>query len=164
MPKHLRTGYVTLLVEVLGWGLCVFTRIDEAHISLMKLISRESFLVVTRWHVCLSRSRRLCQRYPGRKEGRPISLSALDAARLVREALRLGAHISLWTLHASAASSAIAARIECRSIDQAIVGGASYCKSDSLVLFSAAQSVMLDLPFRERRRWLVTAEATSHLY
>ena len=47
---------------------------------------------------------------------------------------------------AACASSLQALAIGARSllaggVDQAIVGGASYCKSDSLVLFSAAQSV-----------------------
>ncbi|MDA8043611.1 MAG: beta keto-acyl synthase, partial [Pirellulales bacterium] len=56
---------------------------------------------------------------------------------------------------------AIAARaLNAGSIDQAIVGGASYCKSDSLVLFSAAQSVSNagSCPFGKDADGLVTAE------
>ncbi|HBK73679.1 MAG TPA: hypothetical protein DDZ24_05655, partial [Planctomycetaceae bacterium] len=56
---------------------------------------------------------------------------------------------------------AIAARaLNAGSIDQAIVGGASYCKSDSLVLFSAAQSVSNkgSCPFGKNADGLVTAE------
>jgi acyl transferase domain-containing protein/NAD(P)-dependent dehydrogenase (short-subunit alcohol dehydrogenase family) len=46
------------------------------------------------------------------------------------------------------------------SIDMAIVGGASCCKGDSLILFSAAQSVSADKsrPFDERANGLIAAE------
>ncbi|MFM7520794.1 MAG: beta-ketoacyl synthase N-terminal-like domain-containing protein, partial [Planctomycetota bacterium] len=102
-------------------------------------------------------------RYPGRLPGERLDLEALGAARIVQEALRLdGPYL---VVDAACASSLQALAIAARSlatggIDQAIVGGASYCKSDSLVLFSAAQSVSNtgSCPFGRDADGLVTAE------
>jgi acyl transferase domain-containing protein len=102
-------------------------------------------------------------RYPGRVPGEKLDLGALAAAKIVQEALRLdGPYL---VVDAACASSLQAMAIGARAllqggIDQAIVGGASYCKSDSLVLFSAAQSVSNrgSCPFGEAADGLVTAE------
>ncbi|MEI7863245.1 MAG: polyketide synthase, partial [Planctomycetota bacterium] len=103
------------------------------------------------------------QHYPGRKPGEKTILAALGAAKIVQEALRLdGPYL---VVDAACASSLQAMAIGARAvlqggIDQAIVGGASYCKSDSLVLFSAAQSVSNSgsCPFGRDADGLVTAE------
>ncbi len=103
------------------------------------------------------------RRYSPRVPGERLDLDALGAAAIVREALALrGPYL---VVDAACASSLQALAIAGRSllqgtIDQAIVGGASYCKSDSLVLFSAAQSVSAtgSFPFGEAADGLVTAE------
>ena len=103
------------------------------------------------------------RRYSPRVPGERLDLDALGAAAIVREALSLrGPYL---VVDAACASSLQALAIAGRSllqgtIDQAIVGGASYCKSDSLVLFSAAQSVSAtgSFPFGEAADGLVTAE------
>jgi acyl transferase domain-containing protein len=103
------------------------------------------------------------KRYPGRKPGDTLDLGAIGAAKIVQEALKLdGPYL---VVDAACASSLQAMAIGARSllqggIDQAIVGGASYCKSDSLVLFSAAQSVSNagSCPFGEAADGLITAE------
>ena len=166
MPKHLRTGvYVGHTGGSALVGDYVYsTRIDEAaHILNEVDVARELLGgdAVARLSEQVTTAVR--QRYPGRKAGRPISLSALDAARLVREALRLeGPYLVVDAACASSLQAlAIAARaLNAGSIDQAIVGGASYCKSDSLVLFSAAQSVSNagSCPFGKDADGLVTAE------
>ncbi|MFM8537402.1 MAG: beta-ketoacyl synthase N-terminal-like domain-containing protein, partial [Planctomycetaceae bacterium] len=103
------------------------------------------------------------RRYPGRRPGERLDFGAIGAASIVREALRLSG--PYLVVDAACASSLQALAIAARSllqgsIDQAIVGGASYCKSDSLVLFSAAQSVSAtgSCPFGEAADGLVTAE------
>jgi acyl transferase domain-containing protein/acyl carrier protein len=103
------------------------------------------------------------RRYGGREPGCKLDLGALAAAKLVQQALKLdGPYL---VVDAACASSLQAMAIGARavlegSIDQAIVGGASYCKSDSLVLFSAAQSVSNagSCPFGQDADGLVTAE------
>ncbi|MBM4023010.1 MAG: acyltransferase domain-containing protein, partial [Planctomycetes bacterium] len=103
------------------------------------------------------------RRYGGRQPGSKLDLEALAAAKIVHQALRLeGPYL---VVDAACASSLQAMAIGSRavldgSIDQAIVGGASYCKSDSLVLFSAAQSVSNtgSCPFGRDADGLVTAE------
>jgi acyl transferase domain-containing protein/acyl carrier protein len=102
-------------------------------------------------------------RYPGRQPGKSLDLGAIGAAKIVQEALRLdGPYL---VVDAACASSLQAMAIGARAlleggIDQAIVGGASYCKSDSLVLFSAAQSVSNagSCPFGADADGLITAE------
>ena len=101
--------------------------------------------------------------YPGRRPGEKLDLGALGAAKIVREALQLdGPYLVVDAACASSLQAlAIAARaLQQGGIDQAIVGGASYCKSDSLVLFSAAQSVsnVGSCPFGRDADGLVTAE------
>jgi len=103
------------------------------------------------------------QRYPGRQPGEKLDLGALGAAQIVHEALRLNG--PFLVVDAACASSLQAMAIGARAllqggIDQAIVGGASYCKSDSLVLFSAAQSVSNSgsCPFGDAADGLITAE------
>jgi acyl transferase domain-containing protein len=103
------------------------------------------------------------RRYPGRQPGRTLDLGAIGAAKIVQEALALdGPYL---VVDAACASSLQAMAIGARAlleggIDQAIVGGASYCKSDSLVLFSAAQSVSNagSCPFGADADGLITAE------
>jgi len=105
------------------------------------------------------------RRYPGRQPGQRLDLGAIGAAKIVQEALRLdGPYL---VVDAACASSLQALAIAARSlaqggIDQAIVGGASFCKSDSLVLFSAAQSVSNtgSCPFAATADGLVTAEGS----
>lgn len=101
--------------------------------------------------------------HPGRRPGEKLELGALGAAKIVREALQLeGPYLVVDAACASSLQAlAIAARaLRQEGIDQAIVGGASYCKSDSLVLFSAAQSVSNtgSCPFGRDADGLVTAE------
>ena len=101
--------------------------------------------------------------HPGRRVGQKLDLGALGAAKIVREALGLdGPYLVVDAACASSLQAlAIAARaLQEGGIDQAIVGGASYCKSDSLVLFSAAQSVSNtgSCPFGRGADGLVTAE------
>jgi acyl transferase domain-containing protein len=103
------------------------------------------------------------KRYPGRKPGDSLNLGAIGAAKIVQEALKLDG--PFLVVDAACASSLQAMAISARAllqggIDQAIVGGASYCKSDSLVLFSAAQSVSNagSCPFGEAADGLITAE------
>ena len=103
------------------------------------------------------------RRYPGRKQGQNLDLGAIGAAKIVQEALKLDG--PFLVVDAACASSLQAMAIGARAllqggIDQAIVGGASYCKSDSLVLFSAAQSVSNagSCPFGEAADGLITAE------
>jgi len=101
--------------------------------------------------------------HPGRRPGEKLDLGALGAAKIVREALQLdGPYLVVDAACASSLQAlAIAARaLQQGGIDQAIVGGASYCKSDSLVLFSAAQSVsnVGSCPFGRDADGLVTAE------
>jgi acyl transferase domain-containing protein len=103
------------------------------------------------------------RRYPGRRPGETLDLGALGAAQIVHEALLLDG--PFLVVDAACASALQALAIAGRSlalggIDQAIVGGASYCKSDSLVLFSAAQSVSNtgSYPFGEAADGLITAE------
>ncbi|MFM7077154.1 MAG: beta-ketoacyl synthase N-terminal-like domain-containing protein, partial [Planctomycetaceae bacterium] len=101
--------------------------------------------------------------HPGRRPGEKLDLGALGAAKIVREGLGLeGPYLVVDAACASSLQAlAIAARaLRQGGIDQAIVGGASYCKSDSLVLFSAAQSVSNtgSCPFGRDADGLVTAE------
>ncbi|MFN9369881.1 MAG: polyketide synthase, partial [Planctomycetia bacterium] len=101
--------------------------------------------------------------HPGRRPGQTLDLVALGAAQIVNEALGLeGPYLVVDAACASSLQAlAIAARaLREGSIDQAIVGGASYCKSDSLVLFSAAQSVSNSgsCPFGRDADGLITAE------
>ncbi|MGB0656059.1 MAG: beta-ketoacyl synthase N-terminal-like domain-containing protein, partial [Pirellulales bacterium] len=166
MPKHSRTGvYVGHTGGSAAVGDYVYsTRIDEAAHLLHEVDVARELLggdAVARLSEDVTASVR--RRYAGRKAGRPIALSALDAARLVREALQLeGPYLVVDAACASSLQAlAIAARaLNAGSIDQAIVGGASYCKSDSLVLFSAAQSVSNtgSCPFGKNADGLVTAE------
>jgi len=102
-------------------------------------------------------------RYPGRRPGEMIDLQPLGGAKIVHEALKLeGPYL---VVDAACASSLQALAIGARSlyaggVDQAIVGGASYYKSDSHVVFSAAQSVSNNgsYPFGQEADGLVTAE------
>ena len=102
-------------------------------------------------------------RYPGRRPGEMIDLQPLGGAKIVHEALKLeGPYL---VVDAACASSLQALAIGARSlfaggVDQAIVGGASYYKSDSHVVFSAAQSVSNNgsYPFGQEADGLVTGE------
>ncbi len=166
MPKHSRTGvYVGHTGGSAAVGDYVYsTRIDEAAHLLHEVdVARELLGDDAVARVSEDVTAAVRRRYPGRKAGRPIALSALDAARLVREALQLeGPYLVVDAACASSLQAlAIASRaLNAGSIDQAIVGGASYCKSDSLVLFSAAQSVSNkgSCPFGKNADGLVTAE------
>ncbi len=166
MPKDSRTGvYVGHTGGSARVGDYVYsTRIDEAaHILERVDVARELLGDNAVARLAEDVTAAVRQRYPGRQAGRPVALSALDAARLVREALKLeGPYLVVDAACASSLQAlAIAARaLNAGSIDQAIVGGASYCKSDSLVLFSAAQSVSNkgSCPFGKNADGLVTAE------
>ena len=108
-------------------------------------------------------TRQVRDRYPGRQPNETLDTQALGGAKIVHEALKLdGPYL---VVDAACASSLQALAIGARSllaggVDQAIVGGASYYKSDSLVLFSAAQSVSNkgSYPFGQEADGLITAE------
>ena len=166
MPKDSKTGvYVGHTGGSARVGDYVYsTRIDEAahileHVDVARKLLGDDAVARVAEEVTVA----VRQRYPGRQAGRPVTLSALDAARLVREALKLeGPYLVVDAACASSLQAlAVAARaLNAGSIDQAIVGGASYCKSDSLVLFSAAQSVSNkgSCPFGKNADGLVAAE------
>ncbi len=87
---------------------------------------------------------RVRTRYGARNSERMEALGAADCARIVREALGLDGPAAV--LDAACASGLQALAVAVRAlrsgrIDHAIVGAASHFKVDSLVLFSAAQSV-----------------------
>jgi acyl transferase domain-containing protein len=89
--------------------------------------------------------------------------SANNCAALIARAFGLDGPCVV--VDAACASSlqalAIGARaLQLGQLDMAVVGGASFCKSDSLVLFSQAQSVSASksCPFDENATGLVTAE------
>jgi len=104
------------------------------------------------------------------KDGRPLRgdagkpyLEASAAARLVAEVLKLNG--PRMVLDAACASSLVAlglAALDLQSgaIDSAIVGGASYNKVDSLILFSQAQSCSptASRPFDENADGLIASE------
>jgi len=100
---------------------------------------------------------------PRRQPGSPRSPTAHVAAALVAESLGLNG--PAMVLDAACASSmqglALAARaLRLGRIDMAVVGGASHCSSDALVLFSQAQSVTTrdSRPFDADADGLVTGE------
>ncbi len=107
--------------------------------------------------------RRVRQRYPGPPQGVAPDLSGVAASVMVSELF--GLQGPQLVVDAACASSFQALALAARSLRQgrikmALVGGASYCKSDSLVLFSAAQSVSNSgsCPFSANADGLVTAE------
>ncbi|GAB5403844.1 MAG: hypothetical protein Aurels2KO_20750 [Aureliella sp.] len=99
---------------------------------------------------------------PARRDGRPM-VDAGFAAGLVSHAMGLdGPHMSI---DAACASSLVALQLGILSLksgqaDRAIVGGASFNKSDSLVLFSQAQSCSASgsRPFDDSADGLVGSE------
>ncbi|HBE68672.1 MAG TPA: beta keto-acyl synthase, partial [Planctomycetaceae bacterium] len=99
---------------------------------------------------------------PRRKGGRPF-VDASFSAGLVSHALGLrGPHMSIDAACASSlvALQLAASAIQTNQIDAAIVGGASYNKSDSLVLFSHARSCSAtgSRPFDQEADGLVGSE------
>ncbi|MCR4415343.1 MAG: hypothetical protein NUV77_23265, partial [Thermoguttaceae bacterium] len=106
---------------------------------------------------------RIRQRLPRRsRDGHPFLMAAI-AATIISEALQLDG--PALVVDAACSSSlqclAIAGRaLRLGRIDMAIVGGASYVKSDSLVLFSQAQSVSagMSCPFDAGADGLVAGE------
>jgi acyl transferase domain-containing protein len=110
--------------------------------------------------------RRVRREYPGRRKREHLSFvesGASAAAGLITKAFDLTG--PYMVVDAACASSLQAMAVGIRSllqgrIDAALVGGASYCKSDSLVLFSAAQSVSAhqSCPFGAQADGLITAE------
>ena len=110
--------------------------------------------------------RRVRRDYPGRRADEHFSFvecGAASAAGLIAKAFGLAG--PYMVVDAACASSLQAMAVGIRSllqgrIDAALVGGASYCKSDSLVLFSAAQSVSArhSCPFGAKADGLITAE------
>ncbi|HTN75546.1 MAG TPA: beta-ketoacyl synthase N-terminal-like domain-containing protein, partial [Pirellulaceae bacterium] len=101
--------------------------------------------------------------YAHQKPGANLDLGALAASSLISKAFGLTG--PYMVVDAACASSLQAMAVGIRAlrqgrIDMAIVGGASYCKSDSLVLFSAAQSVSNrgSCPFGAGADGLVSAE------
>lgn len=165
MPGDRRTGvYVGHTGGSTRIGDIVYgTRIDEAAALLAETDAARARLGADAAAVAAEVTAEIRGRYPGRKPRERLDLGAHGAARIVQEAL--GTTGPAIVVDAACASSlqalAMAARaIRAGAIDQAIVGGASWCKSDSLVLFSAAQSVSGtgSFPFGEQADGLVTAE------
>lgn len=107
--------------------------------------------------------KRIRNRYPAPLAGVEPDLSGLVASVLVSKLFGLtGPHL---VVDAACASSFQALALASRALRQgrinmAIVGGASYCKSDSLVLFSQAHSVSNtgSCPFSANADGLITAE------
>ncbi|MFM9194324.1 MAG: beta-ketoacyl synthase N-terminal-like domain-containing protein, partial [Planctomycetia bacterium] len=165
MPADRRTGvYVGHTGGSTRIGDIVYsTGIDETAALLSEVEAARTLLGTEVEAVGADVTAAVRNRYPGRKPGESHDLGALGAAKIVQEALKLdGPYL---VVDAACASSLQAMAIGARAllqggIDQAIVGGASYCKSDSLVLFSAAQSVSNagSCPFGEAADGLITAE------
>jgi 3-oxoacyl-(acyl-carrier-protein) synthase len=165
MPADRRTGvYVGHTGGSTRIGDIVYsTGIDETATLLADVEAARELLGPDVAAVAAELTAAVRDRYPGRVPGEKLDLGALAAAKIVQEALKLdGPYL---VVDAACASSLQAMAIGARAIlqggiDQAIVGGASYCKSDSLVLFSAAQSVSNrgSCPFGEAADGLVTAE------
>jgi acyl transferase domain-containing protein/acyl carrier protein len=167
MPRDCRTGiYVGHTGGSTRIGDIVYaTGIDEAASLLAETGPARDLLGATVGDVAAEVVDAVRRRYPGRRPGEKLDLGAHGAAQIVHEALKLdGPFLAVDAACASSLQAlAIAGRALARgSIDQAIVGGASYCKSDSLVLFSAAQSVSNtgSCPFGEAADGLVTAEGS----
>ena len=165
MPADRRTGvYVGHTGGSTRIGDIVYgTGIDEAASLLAEVDVARDLLGPAAAEVAAEVTDEVRRRYPGRRPGQTLDLGAIGAAKIVQEALKLdGPYL---VVDAACASSLQAMAIGARSlleggIDQAIVGGASYCKSDSLVLFSAAQSVSNagSCPFGAQADGLITAE------
>ncbi|MFM8283994.1 MAG: beta-ketoacyl synthase N-terminal-like domain-containing protein, partial [Planctomycetaceae bacterium] len=165
MPEGRRTGvYVGHTGGSTRIGDIVYgTGIDETAALLEEVPEARRVLGADAGAVAAEVAASVRDRYPGRKPGEPLDLGALGAARIVQEALGLdGPYLVVDAACASSLQAlAIAARaLASGDIQQAIVGGASYCKSDSLVLFSAAQSVSNtgSCPFGRDADGLITAE------
>jgi len=99
------------------------------------------------------------------RRGRPpkFDASAVNLAQVTSRAYGLDG--PSLVVDAACASSLQALALGTRAlqlgeIDMAVVGGASHCKSDSLVLFSAARSISAGIsrPFDENADGLVTSE------
>ncbi len=165
MPADRRTGvYVGHTGGSTKIGDIVYsTGIDEASHLLCEVEAAQTLLGSDVERVAAEVTAAVRSRYPGRRRGEKCDLGSLAVAKIVQKALRLdGPYL---VVDAACASSLQAMAIGARAllqggIDQAIVGGASYCKSDSLVLFSAAQSVsnVGSCPFGKDADGLVTAE------
>jgi acyl transferase domain-containing protein/acyl carrier protein/NAD(P)-dependent dehydrogenase (short-subunit alcohol dehydrogenase family) len=165
MPPERRTGvYVGHTGGSTKIGDYVYsTRIEEAMQLLGEVQAAQSLLGSDVHAVAEEVTASIREHHPGRRGDENIDLVALGAAKIVQEALKLdGPYLVVDAACASSLQAmAIAARALLQGgIDQAIVGGASYCKSDSLVLFSAAQSVSNtgSCPFGKDADGLVTAE------
>ncbi len=165
MPAGRRTGvYVGHTGGSTRIGDYVYsTRIDEAAALLGEVDAARTLLGADVQAVAEEVTGSIRRRHPGRQPGQQLDLGALGAAKIVQEALKLdGPYLVVDAACASSLQAmAIAARALLQGgIDQAIVGGASYCKSDSLVLFSAAQSVSNtgSCPFGKDADGLITAE------
>ncbi len=84
------------------------------------------------------------RRYGARGIRRMEALAAADCARIVREVLRLDGPAAVFDAACASGLQALAVAVRALRagrIDHAIVGAASHFKVDSLILFSAAQSV-----------------------
>ena len=165
MPRQARTGvYVGHTGGSTRIGDYVYsTGIDGSTAWLGEVEAARELLGAAAESVAAEVTASIRHDHPGRRPGEKLDLGALGAAKIVREALQLdGPYLVVDAACASSLQAlAIAARaLQQGGIDQAIVGGASYCKSDSLVLFSAAQSVsnVGSCPFGRDADGLVTAE------
>ncbi|NCY02316.1 MAG: beta keto-acyl synthase, partial [Planctomycetia bacterium] len=165
MPADRRTGvYVGHTGGSTKIGDIVYaTGIDETATFLSEVEAARVLLGADVESVAADLTETVRRRYPGRQPGESLDLGAIGAAKIVQEALKLDG--PFLVVDAACASSLQAMAIAARAllqggIDQAIVGGASYCKSDSLVLFSAAQSVSNagSCPFGQAADGLITAE------
>ncbi len=165
MPADRRTGvYVGHTGGSTRIGDIVYANgIDETAALLSEVEPAQALLGAATADIAAEVTATVRHRYPARQPGRRLELGAIGVAKIVQEAMRLdGPYL---VVDAACASSLQAMAIAARSllqggIDQAIVGGASYCKSDSLVLFSAAQSVsnVGSCPFGANADGLITAE------
>ncbi len=113
-------------------------------------------------------SDRMRDKYDHRRQRPDLDLASHTAAQLIASAFDLRGPTVV--VDAACASSLQALALASRalyqgSIDMAIVGGASCCKGDSLILFSAAQSVAegKSCPFDVGANGLVTAEGNVTL-
>ena len=103
------------------------------------------------------------QEYDHREDGKRLSLDSSNAAQLISGTFGLEGPSMVIDAACASSMQALASAgraLQQGHIDMALVGGASVCKKESLILFSAAQSVTNDKsrPFDERASGLVTSE------
>jgi len=167
-PFHLRTRSVgvyfghTCASRIAGdlvYAVCTEQTAQYLHeIQAAQGLSRAERSAIIRTLVADARAK-----YDHRRRTPDLDLSANNGAQLIARAFGLDGPCIV--VDAACASSIFAMLLGVRalqlgSIDMAVIGGASYLKSDSLVLFSAAQSVARgkSCPFDQNASGLVTSE------